>query len=52
MLSSSTLSAVCEVSEAVPLLDRTVVAGTVVWFRTDDTEPTVPYRHRQHVMRP
>ncbi|MFF0013184.1 hypothetical protein [Streptomyces sp. NPDC005374] len=52
MLSSSTPSAVCEVGEAVPLLDHTDVAGTIVCFRTEDTEPTVLYRHRQHILRP
>ncbi|MBG7704676.1 flavin reductase family protein [Streptomyces sp. MC1] len=52
VLTRSALAAVCEVSEAVPLLDHTIVAGTVVWLRTEDTEPTVLYRHRQHVLRP
>ncbi|MEV3970168.1 flavin reductase family protein [Streptomyces sp. NPDC050698] len=52
VLTRSTLTAVCEVSEAVPLLDHTIVAGTVTWLRTDDTEPTVLYRHRQHALRP
>ncbi|WP_078894296.1 MULTISPECIES: flavin reductase family protein [unclassified Streptomyces] len=52
VLTRSALTAVCEVSEAVPLLDHTIVAGTVTWLRTEDTEPTVLYRHRQHVLRP
>ncbi|MEU2427326.1 flavin reductase family protein [Streptomyces sp. NPDC007851] len=52
VLTRSCLSAVCEVNETVPLLDHTVVAGTVVWLRTEDTEPTVLYRHRQHALRP
>lgn len=65
VLTSAVLGAVCEVAEAVPLLDHTVVAGTVVGLRTGETEgaegttgttgttgPTVLYRHRQHVLRP
>jgi flavin reductase (DIM6/NTAB) family NADH-FMN oxidoreductase RutF len=50
VLTRSALSAVCEVNETVPLLDHTVLAGTVVWLRTEDTEPTVLYRHQQHVL--
>lgn len=46
------LSEVCEVSEAFPLLDHMFVVGTVTWLRTEDTEPTVPYRHRQDLLRP
>ncbi|WP_345058653.1 hypothetical protein [Streptomyces rameus] len=46
------LSEVCEVSEAFPLLDHMFVVGTATWLRTEDTEPTVPYRHRQHLLRP
>jgi flavin reductase (DIM6/NTAB) family NADH-FMN oxidoreductase RutF len=50
VLTRATLSAVCNVNEAVPLLDHTVVAGTVAWLRTKDTEPTVLYRHQQHAL--
>ncbi|MFD4557864.1 flavin reductase family protein [Streptomyces sp. NPDC058469] len=52
VLTGATLSAVCNVNEAVPLLDHTVVAGTVVWLHTEDTEPTVLYRHQQHALHP
>ncbi|MEV6766250.1 hypothetical protein AB0N16_37615 [Streptomyces sp. NPDC051105] len=53
MLTRSTLSAIRDVNETVPLPDHTVVAGTVVWLRTEHTEPpSVLYRHRQHVLRP
>ncbi|MFJ3446473.1 flavin reductase family protein [Streptomyces sp. NPDC086081] len=52
VLTRSTLTAVCQVSETAALLDHTIVAGTVTWLRTEDTEPTVLYRHRQHALRP
>jgi flavin reductase (DIM6/NTAB) family NADH-FMN oxidoreductase RutF len=50
VLTRSALTAVCEVT--VPLLDHTIVAGTVTWLRTEDTEPTVLYRHRQYALHP
>lgn len=52
VLDRSTLTAVCEVSETVPLLDQTVVTGTIVWLRTEGGDPTVLHSHRQHVLHP
>lgn len=51
MLTRSTLSALCQVNQAVPLLDHRVVVGTAVRLCTEDTEPTVLYRHRRHLRR-
>ncbi|MEU3255126.1 flavin reductase family protein [Streptomyces sp. NPDC006997] len=48
VLTAASVSAVCEVSDRVPMYDHVLVAGTVTWTRSDDQPPTVLYAGAQH----
>lgn len=50
VLTRSSVSVVCTVREAVPLLDHTLVVGTVAWALANDTEPSVLYRHELYAV--
>jgi flavin reductase (DIM6/NTAB) family NADH-FMN oxidoreductase RutF len=50
VLSRAAVSVVCTVQDAVPLLDHTLIAGTVDWTQVSDVPTTVLYAHQQHAV--
>jgi flavin reductase (DIM6/NTAB) family NADH-FMN oxidoreductase RutF len=50
VLTRASVTVVCAVRDAVPVLDHTLVIGHVVWTKASDTPPSVLYGNGQHVV--